>query len=156
MSMFQQGIRQYVGQRNPSSVLSESDVIEIKKKIRADVSSLSALGREYGVSEKTIRNIRDGQTWKHVMIDNEVQVRVSSALVNALSAIKTPVILTESDLERLRDSLVDSLKSRGVRLIVSSPVLDKVLDDERFKVAVRNAESKYRKTVLETPIKGLD
>jgi hypothetical protein len=52
------------GSACPSSKLTERDVAKIRRVARR--GNYSALGREYGVSHRTIRSIATGSTWKHV------------------------------------------------------------------------------------------
>ena len=49
------------------AVLSEDDVREIWDALRTgEYDSLAGLAREYGVSDRTIRRIRDGESWVHI------------------------------------------------------------------------------------------
>jgi hypothetical protein len=50
------------GEDRPNHKLSESDVIDILSSLDTN----SSLGRKYGVSKETIRNIRIGKKWKHI------------------------------------------------------------------------------------------
>lgn len=53
------------GEKNGQAVLTENDVIEIRKKLQERIS-LSTIGRTYGVSKAAISKIRTGRTWKHL------------------------------------------------------------------------------------------
>jgi len=53
------------GSRNGMGKLTESQVLEIKKKLPCNMSRLA---REYGVSHPTISKIASGDTWKHVTL----------------------------------------------------------------------------------------
>ncbi len=57
------------GEKNPNSVLTLAQVIEIKAMLK-DYSwgVASALGKKYGVSEATISKIKTGQKWAHVSL----------------------------------------------------------------------------------------
>lgn len=51
----------------PGAVLTEDKVREIHHRLIMDnFDSYTSLGREYGVSDRTIRRIRDGESWTHI------------------------------------------------------------------------------------------
>lgn len=52
------------GEEHPNAKLTAAQVLEIKR--RAAAVGPSALGREFGVDETTIRDIRDGKIWRHL------------------------------------------------------------------------------------------
>jgi HNH endonuclease/NUMOD4 motif len=52
------------GSRKFNAKLRESDIPLIRELML--VASYSAIGRKFGVSEATIRQVRDGKTWRHV------------------------------------------------------------------------------------------
>lgn len=56
------------GSANPSSILSEGDVMRIfaERHRRGEWGILASLGRKFGVSYTTIRNIWDGHSWSSV------------------------------------------------------------------------------------------
>lgn len=54
--------RQSRGHTHPRTKLSESDI----PAIRRDPRNLCQLGRHYGVSAATIRDVKIGKTWRHV------------------------------------------------------------------------------------------
>ena len=54
------------GEAHPSAKLTEAAVREIRAGLAQGVS-LAELGRRYGVRPKTIRGVRDGLTWRHVI-----------------------------------------------------------------------------------------
>lgn len=56
--------RQKVGESLPWSKLSEEQVINIFYDYRGSTT----VSKEYGVSKKTVLNIRNGKTWKHLML----------------------------------------------------------------------------------------
>ena len=53
-----------IGERNPSAILTETDVLLIRK----NTCMLSALelARRHGVSKSSIFGVRSGRTWSHV------------------------------------------------------------------------------------------
>jgi hypothetical protein len=53
------------GNEHPRSVLTEKDVIAIRKKSLSEQSTLS-LAKEYNVSWSTMDSVRKGITWRHV------------------------------------------------------------------------------------------
>jgi transposase-like protein len=53
------------GERNGTSVLTESKVRAIKLRLRMG-EAVRALAREYGVARNTITFIAKGEHWKHV------------------------------------------------------------------------------------------
>lgn len=57
-------MRHQHGERHASSKLTDADI----PKIRADDRSLAAIGKDYGVSGATIRDVKVGNTWKHVPV----------------------------------------------------------------------------------------
>lgn len=58
-----------VGSQNGSAKLSEEDVIKIKELINEGHSCYS-IGKEFGVTGTTIKRIKNGDSWKHVTVDN--------------------------------------------------------------------------------------
>jgi hypothetical protein len=55
------------GEKVASATLTEEKVIEIRTRLVASYHGiLRALAREYGVDPKTIRQIRDRLTWRHI------------------------------------------------------------------------------------------
>lgn len=57
--------RQAVGERNTNSVLTADKVKQIKKLLTIE-SNISSIARQYSVDHKTIRQIRDNKTWRHI------------------------------------------------------------------------------------------
>lgn len=55
------------GSKNASSKLTEEQVREIKQLLK-DKKSCMSIAKIYGVSNVAIGNIRDGNTWKHVIL----------------------------------------------------------------------------------------
>ena len=49
-----------------SKLLNETDVINIKKRL-SEGDTCVAISKDYSVSEGTIRNIKKGRNWTHVM-----------------------------------------------------------------------------------------
>ena len=60
------GLRNYEGNGNPSSKLSESDVLEIRKKKNWNYGDRVKLGKKYGVSGRCIAQIINRDTWRHI------------------------------------------------------------------------------------------
>jgi hypothetical protein len=56
------------GARNGAAKLSEADVLDIEKRARARQPALD-LAAEFGVSRRTIYQIRDHTTWRHLWPD---------------------------------------------------------------------------------------
>lgn len=54
------------GSRNSQSLLSETQVLEIKRLIREGQKSLTDIGKLYGASVQTISQIKRGIAWSHV------------------------------------------------------------------------------------------
>lgn len=54
-----------LGSKNPSSILNEAEVVEIKKMLGSRISQRQ-IGAYFGVSEGAIQKIADGRTWRHV------------------------------------------------------------------------------------------
>jgi hypothetical protein len=55
------------GEGHGNSVLTNSSVIEIKKKIKSGIT-LSLIARQYGVDRRTISDIAHNRLWKHISI----------------------------------------------------------------------------------------
>lgn len=55
------GLTSAVGEKNGRSKLTAEDV----RLIRQSTSSLRTIAREFGVALRTVRNIRDGVSWRH-------------------------------------------------------------------------------------------
>lgn len=53
------------GENSPSAILTEEQVLDIKRRIRNGASNIP-LSRIFNVSSKVISNIRLGLTWRHV------------------------------------------------------------------------------------------
>lgn len=58
--------RQARGERGGMSKLKDKDVIAIRRLFIDNISNCE-IGRKFGVRDVTIRDIRIGKTWKHVM-----------------------------------------------------------------------------------------
>lgn len=58
--------RQLMGEQASKSKLSEVDVVEIRKRYAAGVTSMQVLATEFGVTKVAIRFVIRGRTWKHV------------------------------------------------------------------------------------------
>jgi hypothetical protein len=54
------------GVNNNAAKLNDAKVVEIKSQISAGINDC-ALGRQYDVSSSTIRRIRTGKTWTHLL-----------------------------------------------------------------------------------------
>lgn len=58
------------GEKHPRALLTEEQVIEIKKKLKNGQKGV-ALAKEYNVSKETISTIKTGRNWSHVTLDEE-------------------------------------------------------------------------------------
>ncbi len=58
----------YIGERHHLSVLDEEKVREIKVLLMEGELTLTEIGRRYGVSDNSIRNIKLGKSWRNVKI----------------------------------------------------------------------------------------
>ena len=67
------------GEKNHFAKLTEDDVREIRKRAAAG-EGCTALGRAFGVHEKTIRNIRDKKKWRHVEAESPQSGGATSAV----------------------------------------------------------------------------
>ena len=54
------------GSNNPSSVLTDDDVREIRRRVRVDGVSRTQIAKEFGVSQPLISQIVIGRAWKHL------------------------------------------------------------------------------------------
>jgi hypothetical protein len=54
-----------IGEKSGRAKLKESDVIEIKRLIKLNLS-MSSIANKYGVSPRAIRSIKDNENWKHI------------------------------------------------------------------------------------------
>jgi len=54
------------GEKNSMAKLKETDVIEIIHKLKNPHYKIVQLANEYNVLPKTIRNIKNEVTWKHI------------------------------------------------------------------------------------------
>jgi hypothetical protein len=57
-----------LGEQNPAARLTESQVIEIKKRL-ADGERRVLLASEYGVSTTAINRIATGKSWAHLNVE---------------------------------------------------------------------------------------
>lgn len=58
------------GENNSMAKLTNEDVIEIIKRLNSPKKERDAkIARDYGVTRKTITNIRLNRTWKHINRD---------------------------------------------------------------------------------------
>lgn len=57
-----------IGERVWSAKLARDDIQGIRKACLSGRGSVAALARRFSVSETTIRQVRDGRTWKHVEV----------------------------------------------------------------------------------------
>lgn len=58
--------RALIGERHHQSLLTESDVAEIRSVWTGAYGQATALGRKYGVSRTTISRAATGRTWSHL------------------------------------------------------------------------------------------
>lgn len=59
--------RNAIGMRNGSAKLTDSDVQAIRQLIANTKLSMSAIGRQFGVTYQTVGDIKRGQLWTHVL-----------------------------------------------------------------------------------------
>lgn len=52
--------------RDANAKLSRADVKEIRRLLKQELSTIKGIAEKYGVSGSTIRDIRNGRTWKNV------------------------------------------------------------------------------------------
>jgi|GEM_PF-6745571 len=62
------------GEEHVGHVLTEKEVLEIREALRGSPVSMRGLADHYGVSSKTISNIRHGFAWAHLLKDGEDKV----------------------------------------------------------------------------------
>lgn len=55
-----------IGSRVYSSKLAEKDIVKIKQQL-ANNDKMKHIAKDYNVSYETIKNIRSGRSWKHVL-----------------------------------------------------------------------------------------
>lgn len=67
------------GEENYNSVLSDSDVKDIRSKYRTGNFTYRQLGDEYGVSSADICNIVNNKTWRHLLTEDELNQDLSDA-----------------------------------------------------------------------------
>lgn len=70
-----------MGENNPGSKLTEEDV----KNIRIDSligATDAAQAERYAVTQATIRRIIDGKTWKHVVINVNIDASIDELTLN--------------------------------------------------------------------------
>lgn len=72
-----------IGEKNPISKLSNSQVEEIKKAL-SQSEAVSWIARKYGVSRATIYWIKNGTLWKHVSADTSDQLDIEEAIGKAV------------------------------------------------------------------------
>ena len=73
-------LRTNPGSSNGRSKLNESDVLEICKLIQSRKYGYSEIGRKYGVSGTTIRNIKEKRLWASVTKDIDMDERSDAVL----------------------------------------------------------------------------
>jgi len=56
----------YKGENNPSSILTEKNIIEIWKHINEGILTQKEIAEKFGVGHQTISDIKRGRTWKHI------------------------------------------------------------------------------------------
>lgn len=62
-------VTSYVGERNPSAMLTESQVLEIAELLKTDQYTLQNIADMYNVHKSTISNIRRKKNWKYLLSD---------------------------------------------------------------------------------------
>ena len=66
---YEMGLQSAAGELNGQAILSEEQVVSIKRRWVGRHGQQSELARQYGVSPSTIRDIVKGRTWTHVTLD---------------------------------------------------------------------------------------
>ncbi|MBO0938401.1 NUMOD4 motif-containing HNH endonuclease [Fibrella sp. HMF5335] len=60
--------------RTSNYKLTESKVLIIKKLLRNDKNRLKMIARQFGITHTQLNRIRSGENWRHVVLDDDVQV----------------------------------------------------------------------------------
>jgi DNA-binding XRE family transcriptional regulator len=55
-----------IGSKRPNAILDEEKAAEIKRLLKESSLTQKEIGKMFGVDRGTIKNIKRGQTWKHV------------------------------------------------------------------------------------------
>src|SRR5699024_12336895 len=79
---YSSGIACLKGSKNPRSILTETDVRDIKNKL--NTMSVKSVADIYKVTPGTIYNIISGRSWKHVMKEG---IRMSKEQLGAIIKI---------------------------------------------------------------------
>jgi len=61
----------YKGENNPSVILTEKDVIEIKMDLKEGKSTQRKIAEKFGIHESTISKIKLNKIWSHIRIKDE-------------------------------------------------------------------------------------
>lgn len=65
---FTNDLKSHKGGNNPTSILTEDDVRDIKEMLKNKYSGV-AIAKKYNVSPKAISHIKLGSTWSHIVVD---------------------------------------------------------------------------------------
>jgi len=61
------GLKHFKGSKHPNSKLTEDRIVILKTKLNEN-NTRTSLAKEFGIDRKTVRDIRDGKSWKHITI----------------------------------------------------------------------------------------
>jgi len=64
-------IGKYLGENSPNHILTEQDVIQIRKLYDEGILTQREIGKMFGVSNYTVSLIKLGKTWKHIKLDTK-------------------------------------------------------------------------------------
>jgi len=64
--MREKKIGKYLGENHSQSILTEQKVIQIRKLCDEGILTQAKIGEKFGVSRRTISNIKNRRTWKHI------------------------------------------------------------------------------------------
>jgi len=67
--LFENGKLSFKGENQPSSKLTEKDVIEIWKYLNEGILSQTKIAKNFGVKRETISAIKNKRNWKHIKIE---------------------------------------------------------------------------------------
>lgn len=63
---FRIGMKTQIGSKCPRAILNEKQVLEIRSKFKKRIYTRVMLGKEYGVSEHTIKKVLNKNNWSHI------------------------------------------------------------------------------------------
>ncbi len=93
------------GARNHSAKLTDSQVLEIRRRYGIQEASSIQLAEEYGVSDVAVRNILHRRTWRHLPVSDEESIeRARRASPGARGPLNPNAKLTPSLAKEIRAS----------------------------------------------------